>query len=655
MRLCLRSENKSSSLRFVFLIFFALSLMNPNIGAQEAEKISRFGEYKGYSEAPYDSYVRSSQYLTMRDGIKIAIDILRPTKDGKVAEEPLPVIWTHTRYRRAVIHEGKVRSRADESMIKRGYVLAVADVRGSGASFGSWQGIWTKEESQDAYEITEWLAAQPWCNGNIGMMGGSYLGITQLMAAGTNPPHLKAIFPVVALFDIYPVGFHGGVFYDDLIRHWSELTRIMDTESVAAPVDEDEDQALLKEAVKEHLTSRSLLEIISPLRFRNSRDEVTGVLPYYEWHPAAFVKEINQSRVPMYLWCGWFDAFTKDGFLMCRNFKNPRKMAIGASSHAPRDPEISRQIYPVAAVEQLRWFDYWLKGIDNGIMDEPSIRYHVMKSPKNNEWRSAKQWPLPNEMPTRYYFYAGPSGSVKSTNDGKLTPEMPQSASGKDDYTVDYTTTTGEATRWDNAVGGEFEYPDMTQNDERALTYTTDVLAEDVEVTGHPVVHLWISSTASDGDFFVYLEEVDKQGKSYYISEGTLRASHRALHKPYYDNLGLPFHRSYEEDVAELIPGEPVELAFDLQPTSNVFNAGNRIRITVTCADKDNALTPELTPPPTVSVYRNTEHASCIILPVISPGLEVEEFPTLLVAFIILGIVILVILFTNFMRRRMKR
>lgn len=134
-----------------------------------------------------------------------------------------------------------------------------------------------------------------------------------------------------------------------------------------------------------------------------------------------------------------------------------------------------------------------------------------------------------------------------------------------------------------------------------------------------------------------------------------MKASHRALHKPYYDNLGLPFHRSHEEDVAELIPGEPVELAFDLQPTSNVFNAGNRIRITVTCADKDNALTPELTPPPTVSVYREAGHASCIILPVISPGLEVEEFPTLLVAFIILGIVILVILFTNFMRRRMKQ
>ena len=649
------SENKSSSLRLVFIFFFTISLIIPNYGIQEAERVSRFGEYKGYSEAPYDSYVRSSQYLTMRDGIKIAIDILRPTKDGKVAEEPLPVIWTHTRYRRAVIYEGKVRSRADESMIKRGYVLAVADVRGSGASFGSWQGIWTKEESQDAYEITEWLAAQPWCNGNIGMMGGSYLGITQLMAAGTNPPHLKAIFPAVALFDVYPVGFHGGVFYDDLIRHWSELTRIMDTESVAAPVDGDEDQTLLKEAVKEHLSSRSLLEIISPLQFRNSRDEVTGVLPYYEWHPAAFVKEINQSRVPMYLWCGWFDSFTKDGFLMYRNFKNPRKMAIGASSHAPRDPEISRQTYAVAAVEQLRWFDYWLKGIDNGIMDEPPIMYHVMKSPKNNEWKSANQWTLPNEMPTRYYFHAGPSGSVRSINDGKLITEMPQSESGKDDYTVDYATTTGEATRWDNAVGGEFEYPDMTQNDEKALTYTTDELAEDVEVTGHPVVHLWIGSTAKDGDFFVYLEEVDAEGKSHYISEGTLRASHRALHKPYYDNLGLPFHRSHKEDVAELIPGDPVELALDLLPTSNIFNAGNRIRITVTCADKDNASTPKLTPPPTVSVYRNAEHASSIILPVISPGLEVEEFPTLLVVFIILGIVILVILFTNYMRRRMKQ
>jgi predicted acyl esterase len=85
-------------------------------------------------------------------------------------------------------------------------------------------------------------------------------------------------------------------------------------------------------------------------------------MPFYDWQPARFTKEINQSGVPIYLWCGWFDSFTRDGFLMFRNFKNPKKIAIGAWSHSPRDPDIAREDFSLLAIEQLRWFDYWLKG-----------------------------------------------------------------------------------------------------------------------------------------------------------------------------------------------------------------------------------------------------------------------------------------------------
>jgi putative CocE/NonD family hydrolase len=629
--------------------------------AQETEKVSRFGEYKGYSQEIYDSSVLTSQYLTMRDGIKIAIDIVRPAKAEKVHEEPLPVVWTHTRYRRAYIRGGKRMSELDSplyrNLLKYGYVLAAADVRGSGASFGSWQGIWAQEETQDAYEIIEWLAAQPWCDGNIGMAGGSYLGVTQLMAAGTKPPHLKAIFPAVALFDMYGIAYPGGVFYDDFIKHWSDLTLTLDTQSIAAPVDDDKDEALLKAAIEEHKQSRPLIDIFMPLKYRDSVDEGIGVQPFYTWHPAAYIEGINESGVPIYLWCGWFDSFTRDGFLMFRNFKNPKKIVYGAWSHSPRDPDIQKDEFLPVIVEELRWFDYWLKGIDNGIMDEAAIRYQVMSAPKDNEWRTADEWPLPEQKPTKYYFGEGPSGSVDSANDGILGLDPPGKGSGKDDYLVDYTTTTGTETRWDNAVGGGFGYPDMTENDKKGLTYTTDVLAEDVEITGSPVVHLWVSSTASDGDFFAYLEEVDAEGASYYVSEGAIRASHRAIHEPYYDNLGLPYHRSHEEDVRELVPGEPAELAFDLQPTSNIFNAGNRIRITVTCADKDNALTPDLSPAPTVSVYRDEGHPSYAELPVIGTTEALstkDEFPLAVILGIALGVIIFVIIFTAFMRRRLR-
>ena len=652
------SNPRTRARQEIFLcLVLMVSLAGLSLPGQETARISKFGVYKGFSEDVYDSWVRSSQYLTMRDGVKLAIDIIRPAKNGQVETQPLPVIWTHTRYRRAFIHEGKVISEAASEMvqplIKHGYVSAAVDVRGSGASFGSFQGVFTKEETQDAYEITEWLASQPWSNGNIGMWGGSYLGITQLMAAGTKPPHLKAIFPIVALFDIYGITYHGGVLIDDFLRTWSELTRQLDTQVIAAPVDEDKDGSLLKSAIEQHKLNRPLIDAMGPLQFRDSKDPVTGAYPYKEWHPAGLLKEINESGVPMYLWCGWFDSFTKDGFLMYRNFTSPKKIVMGAWSHSPRDKKIAEEEFGLGKIEFLRWFDYWLKGIDNGIMAEPPIRYQTMKTAKGAEWKTASQWPIPEEKPQKYYFFGGPSGSLKSGNDGLLKTTPAEGSSGWDQYTVDYTTTTGQTTRWDNAVGGGFGYPDMTPNDQKGLTYTTAPLEKDTEMTGHPAVHLWVNTTANDGDFFVYLEDVDDQGSSHYLTEGVLRASHRALHEPPYDNLGLPYHRSYEEDVKELAPGEPVELVFELQPTSNVFLKGHRIRITLACADIDNAATPKLSPPPTVTIYRESGRPSYVSLPVGGAPAEPKSI-FLAIIFIVLGVIVLTIVFTMYLKRKTK-
>ncbi len=654
---------------FIWLIISPLSSPASPIPSQDEDKISRFGEYKGYSEPAYDSWVRTSQYLTMRDGVRIAIDVIRPAKGGQAAEEKLPVIWSHNRYRRASLHDGKIYSVVDsplyQSFIRSGYILANADVRGSGASFGTWTGIFTPEESRDAYEITEWLASQPWCDGNLGMFGGSYLGITQLMAASTRPPHLKAIFPVVALFDLYGITYHNGVFFDDFIRTWSDLTMELDKTPGVAPVDGEDGQDLLNAALKEHAGNRRLIDIFTPLRFRDSRDEATGARPYYDWQPAGAIKEINESGIPMYVWGGWFDSFTKDCILIYRNFAVPKRLVMGAWSHSPRDPEVGREEYTLAITEALRWFDRWLKGIENGIMDEPPVQYQLMKGPKQNEWRTAAEWPVADAVQVPYYFGGGPSGSVPSANDGVLETIPPTNDAGRDEYRIDYATTSGKTSRWDNAVGGGFDYGDMTENDRKALTYTTPPFEEDLDVTGHPVAHLWVSSTAEDGDFFIYLEEVDAQGLSHYVTEGAIKASHRALTEPYYDNLGLPFHRSHAGDAQPLKQGKPVELVFDLQPTSNLFDARNRLRLTVVGADVDNALPVSQDPPPTVTVYRGKKMASYISLPVVGTKAEraVKSSEqavgktgfSLSVALLMVGIVILVIVFTLWMRRRFRK
>ncbi len=173
------------------------------------------------------------------------------------------------------------------------------------------------------------------------------------------------------------------------------------------------------------------------------------------------------------------------------------------------------------------------------------------------------------------------------------------------------------ATRWDNAVGGAplMIYPDLAPNDARSLTYTTPPLDADVNVTGHPVVTLWLSSSTNDADVIVLLEEVDAAGVSHYISEGVLRASHRALAEAPWDNLGLPFQRSFAEDVQPLPDGAPGELVMDLLPTANIFNAGHRIRVTIMGADADNIELPATAP--TIQVHRTRAHPSRIVLPVV--------------------------------------
>ncbi len=157
----------------------------------------------------------------------------------------------------------------------------------------------------------------------------------------------------------------------------------------------------------------------------------------------------------------------------------------------------------------------------------------------------------------------------------------------------------------------------MQTHDARALTYTTPPLVTDVEVTGHPVVHLWLTADAPDLDAFVYLEEVDRTGKSTYITEGDLRASHRKLGQAPFNNLGLPYQSHYQSDLEPIPSGEPFELVFSLLPSSYQFHAGSRIRITLAFADAGNFDTPMLNPAPAVQLLRNTNQASYVELPVV--------------------------------------
>ena len=663
-----KKSKKVSSTLIAFFLFFCFAFLLLEEGQTEEEKISIPGVYKGYSQPVYEEWVRISQYVPVRDGTKLAVDIFRPRQDGKPVSEPLPLIWTHNRYHRArFTDEGKLVTILDmngwlQTIIKHGYIVASVDVRGGGASYGTRTGTFTPAEAQDAYDITEWFAAQPWCDGNIGMYGGSYLGITQYTAAGTAPPHLKAIMPQVSMFDLYSFVYPGGVFQDDFIVAWSDLVNQLDNEMPLPAVDEDTQQKMLMEARQEHRGNRYAADFALVSPYRNSPLEEIQVMPYLLWSPHDSLKGINESDVAVYHVAGWFDLWSRDMLTWFNNIENPQKIIITPWSHSPGEgwretvrPLTGFDVEFNLGAERLRWYDYWLKGIDNGVMDEPPIYYFTMGAPEGEAWRTATRWPLPEAKPTLFYFHDGPSGSIGSSNDGILNTEAPANESGQVEYAVDYTTTTGHSTRWYNGLGVDFRYPDMSPNDRKALTYTTPPLEQDTEVTGHPVVTLWLLSTAEDGDFFVYLEEVDEDGYSHYITEGVLRASHRKVSEPPFKYMGLPFHRSFKEDIAPLPAKKPVQLVFDLHPTSNIFDAGHRIRVTIACADQSNFQTPELSPPPQITIYQNSNHASSISLPVVSPGIAFTDTTTFfIIVSVVIVLVFAVIFLYLYLRSRLK-
>lgn len=568
---------------------------------ENGNRISRPGEYAGYSEAIYaDEYDISSQYVEMRDGTKLAVDIYRP-KDkvtGNVIETPLPVLWMHTPYNRRYNDNNKERMTIEyyagtaSRLIKYGYVVATADFRGLFASFGHNEGYnrgeWLSAARYDAYDVTEWLAQQPWSNGNIGMWGCSATGGSQMQAATTAPPHLKAIFPMSFEFDVYDFRVPGG------ISNVRDPRPVPDgqpqpheaRDAMAAPVDADTDGAMLKEAFADHVGTVEG-EGLTP--FRDSYSKYLTDDAVKQWwiksSPSTYLDEINASGIAMYMAVNWDEGATKPGpFFAINNFTLPTKLVIGPGVHCDWRTAENMTGFDIVT-EELRFFDYWLKGIDNGIMDEDPVYYFTYNAPEGQEWQSAPAWPLPDEK--RVDFYLG---------DGTLSTIEPADA-GKDETTVSY------------------DFRPGSENPAGALIYETAPLKEDVQLTGHPSIKLWVSSTATDGDFVATIQDVAPDGTvSSYNVQGQLRASMRKLTEAPYNKLGLPYHSYMEADVMPLIPGEPTALEFDILPISMIFKKGHQIQLAISFAGRG---TTRMENPPEIAIYRDADHTSYLTLPII--------------------------------------
>ena len=578
-------------------------------------------------EPEFDGTTRLSDYLSLTDGTRLAYDLILPTVGGRPSERALPTLFKYTPYLRAYKIQGEQeKNRVAElyrmaaaqraglqnlnlldprhrngwlaDVVQQGYAAIVVERPGTGASFGTMDPT-LQGTAQEADQVLDWIAAQDWCNGRIGMWGNSWQGQTQLAAASTANPHLRAIMPSATSMDAYGTYYPGGIYNQAFARFFVWSATILNS-SIITPVDTDLDGSLLAQARAER-GAASVDQAMTDARWRAFpyRDSELADSSQPMWELASayrLLDQINAGTVAIYLVAGWYDIFARDVFLLYRNLTVPKRLLVRPLDHSQIDAAAPDLDY---GAEVQRWFDHWLKDIDAGIMDEPRVWYYLLGTCAER-WHAAWEWP-----PEQQKAYV----SLYPDADHVLGTSPPSAAEGSDMYIVDYTTTTGNNTRW-TAVNWRHDYGDLSANDARALSYTSAPLQAPLRIVGHPVAHLWLRTRAIDLDIFAYLERVEDNGRSTYVTEGALRASHRSTADPPYDNLGLPYHDYYQSHLVAIPAAVPFKVTMDLEPTGFEFPAGSRLRLTIAFADAGNFNTPIVEPAPEVELIRETDHLS---------------------------------------------
>jgi putative CocE/NonD family hydrolase len=601
-----------------------------------------------HDASPARSSVYTSRYLTLRDGTRIAIDLHLPS--DLHPDERIPTIVRQTRYWRSVqltwlgrLLEGDpydwspLSRAARKDFVAHGYAWVDVDVRGTGASFGTQLCPFSPDEIRDGNEVVNWIVGQPWSNGKVGALGVSYDGSAADFLLVNRNPAVKAIAPLFAFFDAYTeIGFPGGTRLASFTASWGRVNNALDRNAVSElrgptarivvdavhPV-AGADAATLAAAVRDHARNYDVDAGAREITFRDdvsSQDHVNR--QNMAGHPTRsvgsigvfstswYADDLRASGAAIYSYSGWFDGgYPHAAVKRFRTVRNPgSRLTLGPWNHGARmnvgPPDGPRPSTFDHVAELRRFFDAHLKDVDTGIDREKPVHYFTIVE---GRWKDADDWPVPA---TRVAFFLSESRGLSAT--------APAAAEGSDAYRVDETADTGTHARWNTLVGGlPVEYPDRGKADEKLLVYDSPPLGSDTEVTGHPLADLFIRSTATDGTFFVYLEDVDPSGRVTYVTEGELRALDRKLSddaQPWQDVV--PFHTFERKDGMALVPGEVAELRFGLLPTSYLFLKGHSIRVAIAGADAGHFA--PVTGPATITLERNRVHASEIVLPVVA-------------------------------------
>lgn len=550
------------------------------------------------SEPTYQAQIDFDARVPMRDGTLLSADIYRPRTSGR-----FPVLLLRTPY----LKNGDGALATGRYFAERGYVLVWQDVRGRGDSDGVF--VPYRNEGRDGYDTIEWCAAQPWSDGNVGTLGGSYLGRVQWLAALEHPPHLRAMVVTVCPSDPFvewPTGTNG-------LQHlcWLHMTSGRTMQNTDAVEWSRVYEHLPLETMDER-TGRSLPQWREELQHERLDDY---------WRAICYQDKFEQIDLPILHISGWYDDEQIGTPL---NFRG--MVARGASPQARAGQRLlmgpwGHQITGVTsmgevdfgpdallnlAATQLRWFDHWLKGMPNGVGEEAPVRIFVMGA---NTWRAEPAWPIERAQTTRYYLRSGGRANSRY-GDGALATEPP-GAEPADSYCYDPARPFPFLTEPTSAqIGGADDYAAAQRRDD-VLVYMTPPLARDTEVTGPIVVELYAASSAPDTDFMAMLLDVHPSGFVQRLCDGVVRARYR-------DGLEAP---------ALIEPGRAYRYTIDCWNTAQLFKQGHRICLQISSSafpkyDRNLNTGESLASGTRMAVAQQTifhdaEHPSRLVLPIV--------------------------------------
>jgi uncharacterized protein len=438
--------------------------------------------------------------------------------------------------------------------IPRGYAAIRVDTRGSGKSPGQFD-PWSRQEALDFYDCIEWAAKQRWCNGRIGTSGISYFAMNQWLVASLKPPSLKAIIPWEGAADMYrDLAYHGGIFCLGFVGNW--YNNHMAHHLLGKPQEHNPD------AFANNWLWQYLRHNLDTGWFDQRRADWGKI-------DVPILTAGNWSGMGLHL-RGNTEGFTRSASIL-------KKLRIHAGTHY--HPFYSAD----GRRDQLRFFDYWLKGETNGVMDESPVKLLIRKGGQDNyEWRSEQAWPLTRTRWTRFYLAPGRVGvRNREAAEGTLDAEAPRRTRPLT-YSATGMSKAGVASAsWTSTV-----LPGSLPR--LGVSFETRPLREDLEVTGPVVLTLWVASSTEDMDIYATLRNIDRDGNDVWevgqqqqnvpVAKGWLRASHRALDM----ELSLPYRPYHRHDRRQWLRNNaPVRMDVEIWPTCMVFRKGHRIRLDI--------------------------------------------------------------------------